>query len=89
MLIFLCMRVVTYGLWVLIYDLRVLIYGLRMVSFLVFFEVAGVSEALGAERAGVRTFSGVDVPVDLQVPELGELLPADAAAVRTLPGVSP
>lgn len=62
---------------------------LRVVSLLVFFQVARVREPLGAERALVRPLTGVDVPVDLQVPELGEFFTTDAAAVRPLSCVSP
>lgn len=62
---------------------------LWVVSLLVFFQVAGVREPLGAEGALVRSLPSVDVLVDLQVPELGELFAADAAAVRSLSCVSP
>lgn len=60
-----------------------------MVSLLVFSQVAGVREFLRTQLTLVRSRSGVDVPVDLKVPELAELLAADVAAVRSLPCVSP
>lgn len=65
--------------------------GLRlwMVSLLVFFQVAGVREPLGTERALVRSLPSVDVLVDLQVPELGEFFATDGTAIRPLSSVSP
>lgn len=54
-----------------------------------FFQVAGVGEPLGAQRALVGSLPGVDVLVDLQVPELGEPFAADGAAKRFLSSVSP
>lgn len=62
---------------------------LWVVSLLVFFQVAGVRKPFGAERALVRSLPGVDVPVDLQVPELGEFFATNAAAIRPLSCVSP
>lgn len=61
---------------------------LRVVSFLVFLQVAWVREPLSAQRALVRPLPGVDVLVDLQVPELGELFAADSAAIGSLSSVS-
>lgn len=60
-----------------------------VVSLLVFPEVAGVRVSLRTQLALVRSLSCVDVPVDLQVPELAELLAADVAVERSLPRVSP
>lgn len=62
---------------------------LWVVPLLVFFQVARVREPLGAERALVRSLPSVDVPVDLQVPELGKFFATDAAAIRPLSCVSP
>lgn len=62
---------------------------LWVVSLLMFFQIARVREPLGAERALVRSLPGVDVLVDLQVPELGEFFATDAAAVWPLSRVSP
>lgn len=62
---------------------------LWVVSLLVFFQVAGVREPLGAEQALVRSLPGMDVLVDLQIPELGEFFSTNAAAVRPLSCVSP
>lgn len=60
-----------------------------MVSLLVLLQVAGIREPVRAECTAIRSLSGVDVPVDLQVPELGELLSTDRAAERLLAGVRP
>ena len=54
-----------------------------------FFQVAGVREPLRAEQALVRSFTSVDVSVDLQVPELGEFFATDVAAIWPLSSVSP
>lgn len=61
---------------------------LWVVSFLVFLQVAWVREPLSAQQALVRPLPSVDVLVDLQVPELGELFATDSAAVGSLSSVS-
>lgn len=60
-----------------------------VVSLLVFFQVAGVRKPLWAERAHIRSLPGVDVAMDLQVPELGEFFATDATAIWPLTSVSP
>ena len=60
-----------------------------MVSLLVFFQVAGIREPLWAESALIWSLPSVDVLVNLQVPELGELFATYTAAVWSLSCVSP
>lgn len=61
----------------------------RVVSLLVFLQVAGVREPLRAEGALIRSLPSVDVLMDLQVPELGELFATDGAAIGSLSSVGP